>query len=195
MRQGGDMTRSAVLMYGAVDLASRQLEAFCDAVERLPVLLAKPPMQAKIHASRFNSQDLQAFHEILSHTRSIGWYASKQDDYLEEKYGRASLRILACSHSHILAKWARQNNPEALWGGTIGRLALVYELENPYVVWHEALHLFGASDCYDARRSPNCSCSNCLMQYEPTRDTVGDWPFLCDNNLRKVQARLASLQI
>lgn len=79
-------------------------------------------------------------------------------------------------------------------GASNGPLALVYGSADKYVIWHEALHLLGARDCYDTsdpwqNPGPTCELPNCLMQYAPTSEAVRDWPFLCQNNLDLIESR------
>jgi hypothetical protein len=73
-------------------------------------------------------------------------------------------------------------------------IAVAYYFENPYILWHEAFHLLGAEDCYgtDAGivtdRGPTCGKSNCIMQYAITDNKIGDWPFLCEENMERVKS-------
>lgn len=103
--------------------------------------------------------------------------------------------LIYCKDDGCLAKAAIQENRQALWGYAYpSELSAIYRRGNKYIIWHEALHLFGADDCYDAQ-SPNngttCELSNCLMQYAPAKDNVGDWPFVCEGNILKLKESLA----
>lgn len=74
-----------------------------------------------------------------------------------------------------------------LWGARIGPLAMVWQEGNPHVLWHEALHLLGAEDCYDELRRPTCGTPACIMHYAP-------WPTdpplglsICPKNVAKLR--------
>ena len=73
-------------------------------------------------------------------------------------------------------------------------MAIAYYFENPYVLWHEAFHLLRAEDCYETDagtvtdRGPTCDKANCIMQYAITDDKIGNWPFLCQENMERVKS-------
>jgi hypothetical protein len=77
-----------------------------------------------------------------------------------------------------------------IWGATCRPLAVVWNLNNKYLIWHEVFHLLGAQDCYDKNgHGPICEITNCIMQYEPTDKNVGQWPFLCAKNIERICSR------
>jgi len=101
--------------------------------------------------------------------------------------------VVYCKPDSELATAARKQMPAAYWGCTVGStLSAVYRLGNKYILWHEILHLFNANDCYppdDPNRGPTCELPNCIMQYAPTKKTVGEWPFLCQKNIKRIKDR------
>lgn len=112
-----------------------------------------------------------------------------------DKWGGLSNLLVICSPNSHVAKAILKSNPAALWGGSNGQFSAVYEPMNEFVLWHETLHLLGAEDCYNLEindEGPTCECSNCIMQYAPTQNTVGTWPFLCDGNINRIRERVVA---
>jgi hypothetical protein len=99
--------------------------------------------------------------------------------------------VVFCNRDHSLAKTILAASPQAEWGASNGRIAVIYELQSA-VAWHEMLHLLGAKDCYpknnpDQSTLPTCGHDNCIMQYAPTLGRVGDPFFLCRGNVQQIQ--------
>jgi hypothetical protein len=106
-------------------------------------------------------------------------------------YVESSPLIILCTPSSTFAKLTKKDNPTARWGGNLGNLSVVYNVLNKYILWHEVFHILGAEDCYQLPdRGPTCNIPNCIMQYEPTQVSVGDWPFLCGDNCVRVRSKL-----
>ncbi|MGC1273996.1 MAG: hypothetical protein WBC44_09835 [Planctomycetaceae bacterium] len=92
-----------------------------------------------------------------------------------------------CSASHEVAHAIRQENPMAQWGGAQqGEWAVAWEKDNPFVIWHEAMHVLFAEDCYDASGCTTCREPHCLMQYEPTAENCAGTMVLCETNVSRV---------
>lgn len=101
--------------------------------------------------------------------------------------------VVFCTQDHPLAKIIVTASPHAEWGASNEMISVVYELQ-PAVTWHEMLHLLGAEDCYkednlDENAPPTCGHGNCIMQYAPTLERVGDPFFLCQDNVQRIQQR------
>jgi len=100
--------------------------------------------------------------------------------------------MVYCKPDSELAMAARKQCPKAIWGYMVDYiLSAVYRPGNKYILWHEILHLFDVDDCYlpnDPYAGPTCELPNCIMQYEPLKETVGEWPFLCQENIKRIQA-------
>ncbi|MBL7185687.1 MAG: hypothetical protein ISS70_05125 [Phycisphaerae bacterium] len=98
--------------------------------------------------------------------------------------------LVYCHRDSAIARSALREDGAGPWGAECCGFAAVYESGNKFVIWHEALHLLGAHDCYEEddpyRRKPDCNCNSCTMQYVPTEDTVGKWS-LCDKNVKKLK--------
>ena len=145
-------------------------------------LLTQPPTEVAIGAKPFADAWASDILGILSRPQTIVDTCAEVGEFLSDQGIYDDTRILVmCSQSSPLAKAVRENNPDAKWGGSLGRLAVVWH-EDRYVLWHEALHLINARDCYTGLK-PDCDLSTCIMQYVPTRANVGDWPFLCSTNI------------
>ena len=106
--------------------------------------------------------------------------------------------LVCCLEGASLAQKCLEAEPKALWGAKCGRLAVVYKLST-CAIWHESLHLLGATDCYnkenlDAKPEPTCKHKQCIMQYEPTRGTVDGRLPLCNKNVELIFAKFKDWQ-
>ena len=108
----------------------------------------------------------------------------------EQLLGRTRL-LVYCHQNSPVAKAARGQNPSALWGATCSKLAAVYKLCNKVPIWHEALHLLGAEDCYKednpCQKKPDCTLNGCIMEYAACENTCERKLFLCDRNIRLIR--------
>ena len=130
--------------------------------------------------------------EILKSDRDIQLIMGNLEDLFFTKSDNYIPGLLVrCPYNHHLARSSRLKNPDHKWGTCYdSRLSLVYppidQQKNRHLIWHEAFHLLGAEDCYKHQ----CEKPNSIMQYAPTEENVGNWPFLCQRNIEKIQ-RLA----
>ncbi len=92
-----------------------------------------------------------------------------------------------CNASEPFAIRARRCNPKAKWGAAMqGCFALCWQ-PNKFLLWHEAMHLLYADDCYDRDAYPcDVSEGKCLMQYEPCFKNCGGDLHLCSYNLCRI---------
>lgn len=99
--------------------------------------------------------------------------------------------LVYCRPDSQIANAARRENPSALYGATCGSFAAVYRLDYKVTIWHEALHLLGADDCYEQdnprKKKPQCKLDGCIMEWNPPESTCENWPFLCDKNICLLQ--------
>jgi predicted nucleotidyltransferase len=65
------------------------------------------------------------------------------------KEGVTPKLLVYCRPDSQIANVARRENPSALYGAACGSFAAVYRLDYKVTIWHEALHLLGADDCYE----------------------------------------------
>ncbi|HEY1378354.1 MAG TPA: hypothetical protein VGF55_16265, partial [Gemmataceae bacterium] len=158
----------------------------------LAELLAKPPASIDVRVHALEEVDIAVISRLESLT-ILDDIAEEVTGHLGPKYGHVRTVILS-NEDHPFAIAALRAKPNAIWGCACGCVAFVYGSSEKHVVWHEALHLLGATDCYDTDRpelnpGPICEVPNCIMQYVPDPVAVGRWPFLCERNLRFVRAR------
>lgn len=185
-----DAAKRPMILWASLDVAPGTPEhgAFVDAMAKFPgvvemivggrteLVQVMPKKLAKwCVAEAARAADLPEF--------CCGWMKACHDElaYLPNA-------ILLCSPSHALALRAREANQLARWGANCGSVSLYYGPPGKDSVWHEALHLLGAEDCYDEKgNGPTCGLSNCIMQWVPTRSDADSWPFLCDKNCHAVR--------
>ena len=127
---------------------------------------------------------------------SPGGYIHQIGLSLIEQHGdEACASILGVPETTEVVRALRDVNACAAWGATAGETAFVWEPGNRFIVMHELLHALGAADCYDMASPsgpPTCDLLNCIMQWEPTEDTVGAWPFVCGKNLDLIRRKQAT---
>jgi hypothetical protein len=101
--------------------------------------------------------------------------------------------VIVTTHNSRLAQRALQANPLALWGVAFegGVLGIVY-CKSRGVCWHEVLHLFNATDCYEVANPyvVTCEMPNCLMQYAPPESPASEALQLCAENVAAVRKYL-----
>ena len=92
-----------------------------------------------------------------------------------------------CPRDCRFARNTREVNPQAQWGAAIcGDYALVWMPDNKYLIWHEAMHLLNAEDCYDTSGQTVCGESRCIMQYVPCKENCDGELHLCSLNVLNV---------
>ena len=178
-----ETTMSLVYYSFRDDVTTSQLGGYLDElaqfVSQAPLCLPLNPQRiSDTCASRIREVDQDSF---------INAVASITEILFDCGYEHA-VGIFLCDLHHRIAKLAIQANRHALWGAAYDGIAFVYGEMGRYVVWHETLHLFGADDCYELpNEGPTCNLTNCIMQYAPTTTRVGNWPFLCEENISRVR--------
>lgn len=109
--------------------------------------------------------------------------------------------LVLCSPLSKITGLVKAHCPSCVWGATqsdIG-LALAYPPDGDpyakYTIWHEALHLLGAEDCYRLPdEGPTCGLPNCIMQYAHPAHGYGQGLPLCRANIELVKKRVAEMQ-
>lgn len=94
--------------------------------------------------------------------------------------------FLLCDGDHPFVQVAQRDNPLAHWGIAVPMCFSVAWVNNPYLWWHEALHLFNAKDCYNKFGIHKCPDPRCVMQASPTLATCGGRLHLCSKNQRRL---------
>lgn len=163
-------------------------------IEELSWYLSRPPVEVNYAFSELSEEHEADILKIFqSSPKTICVWEAQILDYFLQKERNFTNLFVACPQNSHLKRVSLQTCPSAQWGIANESLAIVYEHHSRIVVWHELLHLLGADDCYDMTEGdwgPNCGLPNCIMQYQATINNVGDWPFLCEKNIEKIQKRI-----
>lgn len=174
-----------------------------ESMSELRELMSRPPLTIQHSFSELPQEERESLESIINKQNHIQPCLLLMAEHLRsiaQSSARPNLSIL-CSPESKIAQLARKQSPEALWGfsnadpehpeGKCGWCSATYELGNKFILWHETLHVLGADDCHDCDRNPGptCGCKNCIMRYVPTPESVGEWPFLCKENLDRIQRR------
>jgi len=194
--------------YLCLDLMAQQQKRVRLALSELEGLLALPPLEVECPIvplpvsaeepiqNALDGNDLGSVLESAAHTlgKELGTIETK-----DPTSRRTPGLLVCCTVGHSLAKLCVKTNPNFVWGAATQPVAIVYELSNKYIIWHELLHTLGAEDCYDkndpaSNPGPTCECPNCIMQYAPTHNNVTQWPFLCEANVRKIRKLFAQVK-
>lgn len=185
------------LFWHCLDDNTEDRQFISESLNELEKLLKKPIVQVEFKAYQLSKALARIANEILHcpSKESSGplfdcWFRMIQKNP-KDKF---SPLLIYCRPDSEIAEAIRKKDYIAQWGYTQnGCISAVYEPNNKYILWHEALHLFDAGDCY-CYANPNagttCGLTNCLMQYAPTQDSVGEWPFLCKKNIEILQKRM-----
>lgn len=97
------------------------------------------------------------------------------------------LPFVFCVGNEPFAMKVRKLKPAAKWGiAMFGYFALAWHPDNRFLIWHEAMHLLYAEDCYDRENGDPCDESYCLMQYEPCERNCGGDLYLCKHNISEI---------
>ena len=164
-------------------------EAFLeDTLTGLSAALRRPPIEVavtceKLPASLAPTVASELRQEGSFHDMSVG-VAETFADFAGTPRRLPGL-IVYCSEDSAVAQAGQDGESAAEWGVACGRLAAVWKPDHPGLVWHEALHLLGAQDCYcrGCFVSPTCEQPRCIMQFVPPADVAGERPFLCHKNI------------
>lgn len=178
------MPESRKVLFGS--LMPKKASMVADSMNELRRLLLRPPLQVTLDSQPLAAREIERFRHLT--TNQIGDIYVFASTLFEDYY---PFRIvLICDYDHCLASAARSKNPLACWGATIGQcLALVYGRVDKCVIWHEAFHLLGAKDCYEAEAPDRgiCELDNCIMRYEPGGCESWDHLSLCIRNVALVK--------
>jgi hypothetical protein len=102
------------------------------------------------------------------------------------------LVFVFCERDDPIAKAARKENPLADWGAAReDDYALAWTPDNKFLIWHEAMHLLFAKDCYDSAGKTTCEEPLCIMQYVPCDQNCGGDLRLCRANVQRLIANSA----
>jgi hypothetical protein len=92
-----------------------------------------------------------------------------------------------CSRDAAVARTARKENPMAEWGAArMLHFAIAWKVGSTFTLWHEAMHVLGADDCYDDIGRSTCKEPHCLMQYALNEADCAGELVLCKSAVRLV---------
>ena len=162
-----------------------------NALRQFPAVLGQIAPEMRCSANCMSNEIERAILEAINHEGRFQDRAAAAVETAFEKTKQLTPLVVCCRRDSALAMSAVEANPTAIWGARCGQFAAVYR-HDPYVIWHEVLHLLGAQDCYppdapEEDRLPTCGNQNCIMQYAPTNDRVGYPPFLCAVNVERMR--------
>jgi len=186
------MSYPVMIAYATLDLADIEEDVVSSAFAELVEFVHKMPLSVAIDVRKISEDQLPGICEAVSGAQNYSRLEISLMDLIDRgQPGDSSMRtrVLICSPPDgRIATLAKELNPDAEWGMSGSVLASVYGKVDRYVIWHEALHLLGADDCYQLPdKGPCCELPNCIMQYEPTLSRVGRWPFICSKNIQSIQ--------
>jgi hypothetical protein len=159
-------------------------------MDQLSDYLSCPPVDVNYNFEELPAKLKNTISDVLEKQNDIISFFGLTLSGLRKNLRRVSRLFILCPPHNKIATMSKKECPNAYWGFSNGQVSATYDLDNKFIIWHEALHLLGAEDCYDLSkgdRGPNCECKKCIMQYEPTKYTVGEWPFLCDRNIDRIR--------
>gem|GEM_PF-5442972 len=100
---------------------------------------------------------------------------------------QAKYIFVLCDEHEAFVQAYQEQNELAHWGVAIPcSFAIAWE-PNKYLLWHEALHLMNAKDCYNKFGINKCREPKCIMRRAPSRANCGDQLTLCSKNLKRIQ--------
>lgn len=176
--------------YCCLNLEERYDNFLRQSMDQLSHYLSCPPVEVNYSFHELSIDSKNEVLNTLEQQDDIYGFFSLTLFSIRKRLGQVSRLFILCSPDDKIATLAKKECPNALWGVSNTQVSATYDLDNKFIIWHEALHLLGADDCYDLSkgdRGPNCECKKCIMQYEPTKYTVGEWPFLCDRNIDRIR--------
>lgn len=181
--------------YYCYDMPPEKEISLREAMRKLSRLLNLAPAEIDYRFSELPEEHTKNVRDIINGIDIVGAWSVRIARYFRRREGNPSGILILCARESRLAKLSKDESSSACWGYSYPWLGLSYGGHDEYIVWHEMMHLLGADDCYDLKQrshAPNCELDNCIMQYEPTKHTVGEWPFLCCKNINLIKKRLGA---
>lgn len=176
--------------YCCLNLEQRYDNFLRESMDQLSHYLSCPPVEVNYSFEELPAKLKNTISDVLETENDIISFFAWTLSALHKNLRRVSRLFILCPPDGKIAALAKKKSPNVLWGLSNTQVSATYYLDNEFIIWHEALHLLDADDCHDISkgdRGPNCECKNCIMQYEPTKYTVGEWPFLCTRNIDRIR--------
>jgi hypothetical protein len=182
------------VMYLCHDLSDEESGRDAAAILDFPCVMNRVVPGIQCSVARLGDDLVKRVLEVVKGEEDFHGIAAEISFLLEPQgIGPIPALVVCCRDDSTLAKKAKAKSPHALWGCACGGLVAIYR-HDPYLIWHEMFHLFGADDCYEVGpkgeiEDHTCGNIQCIMQYAPSEETVGLPLTLCDKNVRKIRER------
>ncbi len=160
--------------------SSSSLDSWAHWMNELSVALKQYPAEVDLRPQMMDRRDLTDIAKVHN-AKSIYDITEHIVETLVPRYGHGRA-VLVCESGHPFAQLSRNSLEYAEWGIANGCVALVYGSVEKGVIWHETLHLLGATDCYNTSNpmenpGPTCELPTCIMCFAPTTSSRGSEPF------------------
>jgi len=186
--------------YCCLGLNRRHGQSLRRSMDELSRFMAQPPLEEPYRFVELADDKREKIQDAFDH-------CTKLDDFLGKVVVTMTTDMLPllilCPPESTIAQLARKRERTACWGASFGDrdecscywLSLVYHLNDKHTIWHEALHLLGADDCYDKEtKERTCELPNCIMQFEDPKQGYGQGLPLCQANIERVKKHIAEMR-
>ncbi|MGA1980432.1 MAG: hypothetical protein ABSG99_07740 [Sedimentisphaerales bacterium] len=152
----------------------------------------KLPVNIKALGNDLAKEVYAMSNQIREQSSPFTYCAAKVIDILPSDFLPEGKILTYCHPDSYIAKAARREKPSTTkYGANHGFFSAVYKPNSKVIVWHEALHILGADDCYKednpTQKKLCCKLDGCIMEYNPPESTCENRPFLCDRNVKKLK--------
>jgi hypothetical protein len=178
------------------DLSDESRSLDVKAIHRFPEIVSKYVPELQFDVSELDAQLQPRLLDAFRNTPTLKKCFITMNEVLsltDDEQQETTKLVICCDSSSWLAKWAMTESRGAYYGvATANQFAITY-CHDPRLIWHEMLHLLYAKDCYIADESgdpiEDCICGNdqCLMQNDPTHDSVEIPPLICSQNVEVIR--------
>ena len=160
-----------------------------NAITRFPEIVARVSPGGTCTVAQLGRSLIDNILQAIANANSFPDLAATVADILCDVEQPRGL-LICCSTESTIATLVKKSCPHCQWGANCDGLSVVYE-HQPAAVWHEMFHLLGAEDCYVVKPNGHiqdftCGNRRCIMQYAPEVQVVGDPPFVCEDNVRRI---------
>lgn len=192
-----------VLYWHCLDMAENDEGFVADALEELCRYLRTklPQLTIKLKQLKDEPERAKEVDAILNKVGNESDAFQRCSLNIEKILPITANLLVYCSPSNRIAQAAMRESTLAKCGYTgdyfnyvHGALfAAVYQQGVKSTIWHEALHLLRADDCYDennpSRKKASCDVDNCIMEWDSTPDS----PVLCGENINRIHKKVEEI--
>ena len=190
-----------LIYYYCLDLSADQENIIGSSLQQLGQLMKHPPLNVDCSIAPLPGYLQDKIADDITHldfgdcaAQMFCTMSSKASDVMP-----VPRLLVCCDPQHPLANKCLKARPSALWGVANGCIAVVYNLDNHYAIWHELLHTLGAEDCYDPENpsrcpGPTCEHPECIMQYATDKGEADGQLLLCRENVDRIRKLFAKIK-